>query len=125
MDNLFTPIDGVIVKLVKQETKVLELSEDAQPKNIGEIISDKSIIQSNIANKNSINFNIATPIKLTSQEYKQLSEVTEMIEIGHKQNFLKPFSEKVKIRFTDGYPLNDLGKDIYYVKLVDIIGIYN
>ena len=96
MDNLFMPIDGVIVKIVSPESFAIELSEEAKSKNIGEIISDK--------------------IKLTIK-----IKETRIVDVGE---FTKYFKKGTKIRFTDGYLLKDIGKDIYYIKLVDIIGIY-
>ena len=120
MDNLFNPIDGVIIKIASQENSVVELTEEAKTKNIGEIISPKSYFSEEAF----VKLFGASDKEHISDGTSNKEHISEMYRI-FAESGSEADKEKIKVRFTEGYPLKDLGNDIYYVKFINIIGIYN
>lgn len=100
--KLFTPIDGVIIKTEKQKNAVgIELPENSEKKNEGIIVS------------NNISFSAPFLSMLNVKDNAILNKILHNTKVR--------FTEGTKVKFLEGYPLED---NLIYVPLDKIIGIY-
>ena len=101
-DNLFTPVDGVIVEIEKTSNKAgLEIPDEASQKNEGVIISDNIYFSPAFLKE-----------KIESEKLFDKEDLVTLEEV---------FAKGKTVKFTEGF---SLGKSIYYVRLDKIIGIY-
>ena len=95
-NKLFTPIDGVIVEIQKEtNTAGIELPKSSSKKNEGIIISDN--------------------IFFSPKKMKELKFDSEVKKIK------KVFKKGIKIKFLEGYSLED---NLFFILLDEIIGIF-
>ena len=99
-NKLFTPVDGVIVKIEKEVNVIgIELPSSSKKKNEGVIVS--------------------SDIFFSPKRMKELKEVRDNIKMIDSVKEI--FEKGTKVKFTEGYELED---DLLFVKIEKIIGIY-